>query len=219
MTIRGYQPGDREAVERICLSTGLRGHLTDLFRDADIFLDVWLSPYLNNEPQNAWVAEQDGRVVGYLVSSFSPRFAVRALPILLRNAGRMVTRLLAGRYRDHAPSRRFVRWFVLRALWETPRHPKASAHLHFNVETRHRGNDFREGAGGLLLAEFERRVRDSGLDGYYGILFTGERRRSVRFYERAGYRLHDKRRCTLFPGEDVWLTTIVRTVRSDPCST
>ncbi len=210
MIIRRYRPEDRPSIERICLDTGLRGRLFEIFRDTDIFLDMWLSPYLDYEPEGALVAEDDGHVFGYLVGSFSPRFAWNAGRIMLRNAARMASRMLAGRYADHPPSERFVRWFLYDAIHDIPARPPRSSHLHFNLEARYRDHHFRTGPAGQLLRRYEQMVYDHGLRSYYGTVFTTPTRRRLRLYRHGGFEIYDSTRFTLFHDDEVYLTAIVK---------
>src|SRR5580658_5685961 len=68
--IRPYAPTDRTTTRQICCDTGFLGDpIETIFTDREVFADLFTSPYLNYEPNCAWVAETDGRVVGYLLGS------------------------------------------------------------------------------------------------------------------------------------------------------
>jgi GNAT superfamily N-acetyltransferase len=210
MRIRRYAPEDFEAIADICLNTGLRGQLSEMFVDTDLFLDMWLAPYLHYEPDAALVAEDAGEVVGYLVGSFSPWFIFHSARVILKNMLRMASRKLLGAYRDHEPSRQFVNWFLYDAIHELPSHPPHASHLHFNVIEEYRNHWFRDGAAGRLLRRYEQLVYARGLRTYYGTVFTTPHRRRHRLYERGGYEIYDSQPISLFNGEDVELTVIVK---------
>jgi GNAT superfamily N-acetyltransferase len=178
--------------------------------DKELFLDMWLAPYLHYEPDAALVAEDEGQVVGYLVGSFSKWFIFHSARVLLKNMGRMVSRKLLGRYRNHPQSQRFVDWLVYDAIHELPSHPPHASHLHFNVIEDYRNHWFHTGAAGRLLRRYEELVYERGLRTYYGTVFTTPNRRRHRLYERGGYEIYDSRAISLFNGEEVELTVIVK---------
>jgi hypothetical protein len=89
--VRPYDPQDREAVRRICCDTGFFGQPIDpLFLDRDLFADLMTGPYLDYEPEWAWVAESCGAVVGYLLASVHPHFDRRQLRASVPIVGRML---------------------------------------------------------------------------------------------------------------------------------
>jgi ribosomal protein S18 acetylase RimI-like enzyme len=68
--IRGYQPGDRDDVYRICLQTADNGgDGTAIFGDPRLPGDVYAVPYAIFEPSVALVAEDAGGVSGYIVAA------------------------------------------------------------------------------------------------------------------------------------------------------
>ena len=72
---------DSAAVRRICLRTGDAGRdATTLHADADLLGLVWAQPYLELEPEHAYVAmNDDGTVLGYVVGTPDSRgFEARA---------------------------------------------------------------------------------------------------------------------------------------------
>ena len=75
--IRAYRTSDRPAIRRLCSETGFLGQpISPLFQDSDLFADLFTKPYLDHESQWAMVAEVDGRVIGYLLGSVCPHFAL-----------------------------------------------------------------------------------------------------------------------------------------------
>lgn len=211
LDIRPYEPADRPALRRICIATGLRGRLD--FVEPELFADLWLNPYLLGEPEEVLVATDAGEPIGYLVGSVKPGFERRALRCARRPLGRLVGSLVTGRYRHHAPSRRFARWLLGRLWRETPRHPAGYAHCHFNLAEGYRGR----GLGERLVEGFEERVAELGLPGWYGILFSADQRRSVRLYEKLGFRLYDERPCSLFD-EPVRFLCVVKDRQEVSCA-
>ncbi len=211
ITIRPYRREDRPTIERICQETGLRGELDTLFCDRPLFVKLWLSPYLDGEPESCQVAEQEGKVVGYLVGSVRPGFHKRALRCLLPHLLTLLGRWLTGRYRNHPPSGNFVRWLVFRSWRETPKTPNAFAHFHFNLDP----DIVAILVGERLIAQFEESVFMQGLDGWHAVLFSSPSKRPVSIYKRMGFTIIDQKPCTLFPEGDVSAVCIYKSL-TDP---
>ena len=67
--IRPYRAEDRDAVRRIAYDTALLGEsIIDQYRDFESLADILTIHFTDVEPELQQVAEQDGRVVGYLLS-------------------------------------------------------------------------------------------------------------------------------------------------------
>lgn len=67
--IRPYRAEDRDAVRRIAYDTALLGEpIDDQYRDFESLADILTLHFTDVEPELQQVAEQDGRVVGYLLS-------------------------------------------------------------------------------------------------------------------------------------------------------
>jgi GNAT superfamily N-acetyltransferase len=67
--IRPYSPDDRSAVRQIsCETAFMGGSIERQYRDVESLADILTAHYTDHEAQNALVAEQDGQVVGYLLS-------------------------------------------------------------------------------------------------------------------------------------------------------
>ena len=72
--IRAYERRDRAAVRHLCCETALRGEPVDsLFSDREVVADLLTRYYTDHEAQACWVAEGDGRVVGYLTGCLDRR--------------------------------------------------------------------------------------------------------------------------------------------------
>ena len=191
--IRPYRPADRADVERICMESGLRGHLDDYFCDRELFAKIWLGPFLQNESDTCWVDEENGNVVGYLVSAVKPGYKGRALRVLAPLALTMLGRWLTGKYRHHPPSGRFVQWFLLRSWREAPR--GEASNFHFNVDPSYRGS---ERIGDDLMNAYFDHLRSQGVDRFQIHVFASAGKRDLQFYLNLGFRIADLRRCTVF---------------------
>lgn len=197
LEIRAFRTSDRGAVETICRENGLSGRLDELFCDGELFAKLWLSPFLDGERETCWVAERDGVVVGYLVSSMREGFQGRALRCLLPWLGRLVWRWGTGRYREHPASGRFVRWILGRSWRETPSSPPGAANFHFSVSGQERSLGV---AGPALLAAYSDELRRRGVREQFIHVFLSDSTRGYGFYRRLGLRTYDLRACSLFGG-------------------
>jgi ribosomal protein S18 acetylase RimI-like enzyme len=68
--IRRYRPADRDALREVCVRTARAGgDARGLFTDDRLWADIFLDPYLEFEPDLAFVIETDGAAVGYIVAT------------------------------------------------------------------------------------------------------------------------------------------------------
>src|SRR5437763_3633954 len=116
MAIRPYEPRDRALVREVCRATAYDGDGAALL-DSHLFTDLMTRAWTDFGAGPLWVAEQEGRVQGYLAGCFDlrrfarlqtwrvvPRAVAGALArgLLFRSA---LWRLLAGLPRFLAASR------------------------------------------------------------------------------------------------------------------
>jgi ribosomal protein S18 acetylase RimI-like enzyme len=179
--LRPYHPHDRDAVYDICVRTGAsgqdaRGH----YLNDELLPDVYAGPYLELEPRLAFVLEEGGRAVGYVLGTadtpaFVEAWRARWLP---RVAGRHPRpaeppltaddRLIATL---HHPERMLAR--------ELAPHP---AHLHVDLLPQAQG----AGYGRRLVETFLAAAAAAGAPSVH--LGTGnDNTRALRFYERLGF--------------------------------
>lgn len=205
--IRPYREEDRPFIENICIGTGARGQISEMFSDTDLFAKLWLDPYLVGEPENCFVITENGAVIGYLVATLNPNYTFSVIKHNYKNLLKIVKNLLLGRYKSS--DRHFVKWLLFRSWRETPKYPKNSSHFHFNIAEGHRGD---KRVGFLLRDHYEHYIKTKGFDSYYGILFTTDDKRSISLYKRLGYNHYDSKPCSLFPGEKVFLSCITKQI-------
>jgi GNAT superfamily N-acetyltransferase len=178
-------PADWQAVRSLCCRTGNGGDPIDPAR-WPLFAELWIGPYQRLAPDWTYVAEGEGRVLGYLTgcpdtAAFRRGRRVRVMPPLL-------IAIACRRYAWDVDARRTVRLALgLRRAAESRlaarlpggllgTHP---AHLHMNVETEHRGR----GIGAALIERFARDLEATGVPGIH--LFCGEVPRP--FYAGRGF--------------------------------
>ncbi len=185
--VRPYRATDRLAIRTIACDTAFRGRPIDpLFPDREIVADILTTYYTEYEPRAIWVAESEGRVVGYLTGCLDSRryrniMAWQILPsTLLRAIGRGA---LFRRETWRLCQSAFLTWrhggFERRIPLE--RYP---AHLHINVRDGFRGR----AVGRELVERFLEQVRAAHLKGVHAAV-SRENPRARRFFERLGFRV------------------------------
>ena len=190
MIIRPYKRRDRDSVRRISGDTANLGKpLETFFRDREVMIDVLMDYYLDYEPGSCWVAEHQGKVIGYLCGCLHhPRYLlITAFYILPKTLCRA---LLRGVFCQPET------WRLLKAAWMTllkggySKHisfKKYPVHLHINLQT-----EFRNQRIGLRLMEkFLGQVKSVGLKGVHAVT-REENTGACRFFEKMGFAALDR---------------------------
>jgi GNAT superfamily N-acetyltransferase len=177
---------DWAAVRELCCRTGDAGDPIEPSR-WPLFAELWIGPYQRIAPAWTYVAERDGRIVGYLTGC--PDTAAFRRTRRRRTMLPLLVRIACGRYPWNADARRFVRLVLrldrgpehrLRGTLGVPLAHAYPAHLHMNVDAAHR----RQGVGGALIERYAADLRAAGVPGIH--LFCGSHARP--FYLRHGFR-------------------------------
>jgi len=69
--IRSYEPKDREVIRRISYETSFLQQPHSFFDDPEIVTDALTRYYIEFEPESCFVAEANGRVVGYIIGTLN----------------------------------------------------------------------------------------------------------------------------------------------------
>lgn len=86
--IRPYRPADRAAIYDICVRTAdTGGDARGQYSTDDLMGDLFAGPYVHLEPELAFVLDDDGKAVGYVVGTadtaeFVKRYAAEWIPLL-----------------------------------------------------------------------------------------------------------------------------------------
>ena len=86
MQIRPFRPTDRDACYDVCVRTGLAGgDATGAYSDDSLTPDIFCGPYLELEPDLAFVIDDGERAVGYVLGAhdtadFVARYRAQWLP-------------------------------------------------------------------------------------------------------------------------------------------
>ncbi|MBX3097398.1 MAG: hypothetical protein KF812_11095 [Fimbriimonadaceae bacterium] len=210
MSIRPFEQKDRQAVRQICIETGLKGNLHEIFEDSEIFADLWLDPYLRGEPESCLVALAENQVVGYLVANQKSGFKFKALKFLIPTVVKVAWRAVSGVYKNES-SCRFAKWLITNSWREAPRTPRDTPSFHFNVSEVARGA---KALGDELIAAFCDEARNRGHTNFYIQVFSSSKDRPLPFYLRVGFEIFDVRETSVFPYPAV-LATLVRKVPTE----
>jgi ribosomal protein S18 acetylase RimI-like enzyme len=177
LSIRPYRPEDREDLYEICVRTGDNGaDASSLYPDPRILPDIFVGPYLAQEPELAYVVAESsgsGRARGYILGTADTR----------RFVARYLAEWLPGvvqRYPDDGDGR-----------GHELRHPEAMlgpavdaypAHLHIDLLPEAQG----QGLGRELMRTFLAALRERGVPRVH--LGMGAANHAARaFYDRLGF--------------------------------
>ncbi|OZM80626.1 GNAT family N-acetyltransferase [Pseudonocardia sp. MH-G8] len=186
MEIRRFCEVDRPALRALFGRAGEGAPTASLWGHEESEAAIYLTPYMDLEPESLFVAVVDGELVGYLTGSLGTAVppenarmerAIREHRLLLR---RRSAAFFARSLRDVAGAT--VRRQPAAGELHDPRWP---AHLHINLLPQARGT----GAAAGLMDAWSARLRETGTPGCY-LQTLVENRRATRFFERVGFVAH-----------------------------
>jgi ribosomal protein S18 acetylase RimI-like enzyme len=183
--VRRYEPRDRGAVYEICIRTAhLGGDAHGVYQDPDVLPEIFAGPYLEFEPNLAFVAADGDRPIGYIIATadtpaFVERFRRDWLP---RISGRYPPGSADPQTPDeimvhllHTPERMMVA--------EVADYP---AHLHVDLLPAYQ----RAGHGRALMDALTAELRSRGVPALHLCMLT-ENRAARAFYDRIGFHVVD----------------------------
>lgn len=181
MIIRAYRPSDRDDVYDVCVRTAdAGGDARGQYSSDDLMPDVFAGPYLELEPELAFVVDDGTRVVGYVLGTadtarWAAEHRARWLP------------QVAGRYPLVAEPR--TREEELADLLHHPErtvHPELAshpAHLHVDLLPQAQG----QGLGRALIRTFLAALHERGVPAVH-LGMAEANTRAGAFYQRLGFR-------------------------------
>jgi GNAT superfamily N-acetyltransferase len=202
--IRSYRDSDMAALREICFQTALYGQCVEpLCHDREFIAEAVLGYYTRFERESLFVAEADGRVVGYLTGCADTKRFKRLF------ASAIVPRLLV-RFVGHGHWHRAGVWRIIVAVtvlglrrYRVVRRIVAEypAHCHIDIAP----DAQRAGLGSKLLEAFFDRLKSDGVKGIHVSTPTGP---GKRFFAKRGFVLLSRHPAPALagvsPGE-VWL--------------
>ena len=185
VTIRKCRKSDAKGIMHVCYKCGYMGEdVSEYFLDEKLFGYLFCLYYPRYETEHCWVAEDKGKVVGYILGTPDSKRQWRRF--LAKMGWRILFRVLfivPHRYRQD-----FKLFFHLMRL---PRSgpdidvdEEYPAHLHIDILADYQ----RQGIGGQLMQKFEDHMRDLSIKGIH--LGTSEGNyKAVPFYKKWGYEI------------------------------
>lgn len=180
MEVRPYRPDDLRDLYDVCVRTGdAGGDATGQFSTDDLLPDIFLGPYLDLEPDLAFVVDTGERAAGYVVGTADTARFVR------EHRRAWVPRFAATYPLADAPSDPEERLVLLGHRPETMLdlvHEGYPAHLHIDLLPDVQGRGF----GRVLIRTFLEALRERGVPGVH-LGVSAENTSAIRFYERLGF--------------------------------
>ncbi|MEV0844510.1 GNAT family N-acetyltransferase [Streptomyces sp. NPDC049954] len=180
-TLRPYRPEDQQALFDICVRTAHEGgDSRAIYPDLELLPNIFAAPYAVLEPDLAFVVEDEGRAVGYVLgtadtASFVSRFRTEWLPGVSTRypalAGPPTTPTEVMVDLMHRPERMLV-----------PELSEYPAHLHIDLLPTHQ----RSGHGRQLIRAFLDALHRKGVAAVHlGMVTSNTPARA--FYDRLGF--------------------------------
>jgi len=180
--IRQYREGDQAAVYEVCVRTGAAGQdARGRYSTDDLVPDLFAGPYLVLEPEHAYVLDDGGRAVGYIIGTadtagFVAAYRERWLPALRdKYPGPPASPVTQDEQRIHSM---YHPEYMLRP--ELAPHP---AHLHINLLPDYQG----AGHGRALMTMFLGSVAAAGAKSCH-LAVRNTNTGALSFYDRLGWR-------------------------------
>lgn len=182
LTLREARMEDLQTLGEIAFATGYFGSSAQaFFPDKALFTDLWVRPYLTGAGCCNFVAQQDEKLLGYIIGTCDmeqyQRWIVERVPSFLWNA-------LRGKYPQLWPS--------LGYLSRMARFPSSlapfnlfPAQLHINLLSESRGL----GLGSKLLEIYIGCLRAKGVRGVQ-LSTTRENQAAIALYQKFGFRVY-----------------------------
>lgn len=202
--VRPYEARDRAAVREICCDTADCGRpMESFFPDREALADLITRYYTDFEPQSSFVAEQAGRVVGYLTGCLdTARFRrVMALRIVLPALVKAIGRGTLWHLQVRALLRANIGLWLGGALRSGVPLAAYPAHLHINLRAECRGRN----VGQELMTRWLALAAGRGM--HAGVNADNEGGR--RFFEAMGFRLLGRETRMRMPGDGRLVETLL----------
>ena len=179
--IRPYESRDRDALYNVCLRTGDDGNdATGMFTVPTILGEVYVGPYLEFEPNSAWVVDDNGTAAGYVLcapdtAAFETRCESEWWPTLRE-------RYPVGSFSAGSPDEEVV------GIIHHPHRADAAllvqypAHLHIDLAPEMQSL----GLGGALIRQLLSSLEARGIPGVFLGVASGNSR-AIGFYEHLGF--------------------------------
>jgi ribosomal protein S18 acetylase RimI-like enzyme len=195
--IRPAGKGDASAIAEVCYRTGFMGEDltgTGRFEDPCLFSLIFCLYYLWFETDCCFVAEVEGRVVGYIIGS--GKAETKEADFARRMLWRIALRLYCyTSWRYPATFREVLYWRRHEKAGSPP--PGYRALLHINILDGYQ----RRGLGSGLMAAFTARLKERGHDRVY-LETSNHNQKALDFYRKRGFEELERRPQEFWSGVD-----------------
>ncbi|HUY01531.1 MAG TPA: GNAT family N-acetyltransferase [Candidatus Deferrimicrobium sp.] len=186
VTIRRCRKSDQEGVTNVCYHTGYMGEdAIGHFSDIKLFGLLFCLYYPRYEPEHCWVAEDKGKIVGYILGS--PNTARQEKLFLAKIGWRILVRAFLITPLFYSQDFKLILYFIRLPRSSPPNqeiHDKYPAHLHIDILEAYQ----HKGIGTQLMTRFEDHMRKLKVQGIH--LGTSEGNyKAVPFYKKLGYKI------------------------------
>lgn len=170
VSIRKYEEKDKENVQFVCLNSEGPEETPD-YETGQFILCTFCNYYIENEPQNCFVVDDDGRAVGYIICAenydkYKEIFDRDYLPLTEK----------------YGPQR--YQWALTSSDPQRLFKDEYPAHLHIDILPEYH----RMGLGGKLVDALREHLASKGIEGV--CLTCGPKNeRAVNFYKKRGFTL------------------------------
>jgi len=177
--LRRATESDTTALYRICLRTAADGaDASSRHDDPDLLGHFYVGPYLELEPELAFVVADSAGAMGYIIGAAdSRRFAAECERLWFP---RLRRRYHPPDEQDTSADARIVR-LLHRGIDISSATPAFPAHLHIDLEPAAQGG----GWGRRLIARFEDELREQGVPGLH-LTVSATNSGAIAFYEKLG---------------------------------
>ncbi len=207
VVIRKAKKSDIKDIVHVCYKTGYMGEdCTGHFSDEKLFGFLFSQYYPEYERDHSFVAEHDGKVVGYILGS--PDTRIQGKRYIAKMVPKIILRMLFyTTLRYNKDFRMFLREAVIGLKYlRLPKntnnvpHEKINeiypAHLHIDILVKYQ----RQGIGERLMKTFLKHMKKLGVMGIH--LGTSEKNtKAVPFYRKMGFKIVRIDRGNLWPDE------------------
>lgn len=170
VTIRKYEEKDKENVQFVCLNSEGPENAPDK-KTGEFILITFCNYYLENEPENCFVVDDDGKAVGYIICAenydkYKKIFDEKYLPLT----------------EQYGPEK--YNWALNSSNPQSEIKDEYPAHLHIDILPEYH----RMGLGGKLVSALREHLAEKGIEGV--CLTCGPKNeRAVNFYKKRGFTL------------------------------
>lgn len=205
--IRKAKKSDIKDIVHVCYKTGYMGEdCIGHFSDEKLFGYLFSQYYPQHEPEHSFVADDNGRVVGYILGS--PDTDLQGKRFMAKMVPKIILRMfLYTSMRYNKDFRMFLKEAAVGITYlKLPKNPKNMphekinqnfpAHLHIDILEEYQ----RQGIGGKLIHAYISHMRKLGVKGIH--LGTSEKnKKAVPFYKKMGFKIVRIDRGNLWPDE------------------